>query len=303
MLRAMRLIFCFLLFFSAAARAETPICEQLDVHYGKHERQVFDLWRPDSEEKAPLILYIHGGGWQVGSKDEMREAKGTIRRVINGGFAFAAINYRFLKHAPLQTILREDIGGFVQYIRAHADEFGIDKKKIFAYGVSAGGSGSLWLATHDDLADPDSPVPERRESTRISGAGHMNAQVSYDFYVWYALFGKERTDRFMKDQVYSRYHFKSKAELETEAGIAVRKSVDMYGNLSPDDAPLLLWNSLSDDLDRDYNHFVHAPGHTRALSERAKSLGIPTRTEIKADGSGTPNAHESAYRYFKELLE
>jgi pimeloyl-ACP methyl ester carboxylesterase len=276
--------------------------QHLDVHYGKHERQIFDLWTPSSGEKAPLIVYIHGGGWQAGSKDEMRKAPGTRARALNAGFAFAAINYRFLKHAPLQTIMREDIGGFIQYIRRHSEKYGIDKTRIYAYGYSAGGSASLWLASHDDLGTPSSKRRLRRkESSRVQGAGHLNAQVSYDFYVWYRIFGKDRTDRFMKDQVYSRYHFKSASELETERGIEVRKELDMYGQLTPDDAPMLFWNNLDDDLDRDHNHFVHSPRHTRELSLRATELGIPNRTEIRADGVATPNGHKSAFEFFKEL--
>lgn len=290
-----------LLFVPAPARANIPAVEHLDVHYGKHARQVFDLWTPSDRKNVPLIVYIHGGGWQAGSKDEMRKAPGTRARVLNAGFAFASINYRFLKHAPLQTIMREDIGGFIQYIRLHALSYGIDKNRIYAYGYSAGGSASLWLASHDDLADPDSRSRMKRESTRIQGAGHLNAQVSYDYFVWYRLFGKELTDRFMKDQVYSRYHFKSAAELETARGIEIRRDLDMYGNLSSDDAPVLFWNNLADTLDRDHNHFVHSPRHTRELSVRATELGLPHRSEIRADGAGSPNGHESAFRFFQEL--
>jgi hypothetical protein len=47
----------------------------LDQHYGSHERQVFDLWLPKSAKKAPLVIYIHGGGFVMGSKDEIRTNK------------------------------------------------------------------------------------------------------------------------------------------------------------------------------------------------------------------------------------
>ncbi len=294
-----------IVFLLPASHAEIPdrveVKERLDVHYGKHARQIFDLWTPAQKKSAPLVVYIHGGGWQAGSKDEMRKAPATRARYLNSGFAFAAINYRFLKHAPLQTIMQEDIAGFIQYIRLHARQYGIDKSRIYAYGYSAGGSASLWLASHDDLGSPDSKKRSKRESTRVQGAGHMNAQVSYDYYVWYRIFGKEMTDRFMKDQVYSRYHFDSAADLDTPQGIEVRKYLDMYGNLSSDDAPMLFWNNLDDAPDRDHNHFVHSPRHTRELSIRATELGIPHRTEIRVDGQPTPNGHESAFLFFKEL--
>jgi acetyl esterase len=280
--------------------------EFLDQSYGPHPRQTFDLWTPLQKAKktlSPLVIYIHGGGWQAGTKNELRKNPGLIDLALKKGMAIASIEYRFLKHAPLQTIMREDIGGFVQFIRSRAIGFSLNKNLIFAYGVSAGGSASLWLATHDDLADPDSTDPVKRESTRVSGAGHLNAQVSYDFMVWYEFFGKEATDRFMGAQVYSRYHLHSIEDLFTPKGEQIRRDLDSYGNLSPDDPPLLLWNSLQDQPEPDYNHFVHSPNHTRILSKRAKELGIRTQTEIKADGAVLREGGVTSLQFFEKFLK
>jgi len=276
--------------------------ELLDQHYGAHERQIFDLWTPASGKKTPLVIYIHGGGWSVGSKDEMRANKLIIKKYNNAGIAVAAINYRFLKHAPLQTIMREDIAGFVQFMRFHSDEYNIDKKLIMPYGVSAGGSASLWLATHDDIADADAVEPMKRESSRVFAAGHLNAQVSYDYFVWYKYLGKENTDRFMGDQVWSRYHFDSFDQLNTEEGIRVRKDLDMYGNMTADDAPILFYNSLDDDLTRDANHFIHSPNHTRLLSMKAETLGLDCETHIRADGDVMLSTHGMMFDYFTKKL-
>ncbi|MBU6155033.1 MAG: alpha/beta hydrolase [Bdellovibrionales bacterium] len=299
---ALALVLNFLVSFAPQAFAK----EFLNQSYGPHPRQIFDLWTPLQKTKktpTPLVIYIHGGGWQAGTKDELRKNPRLIDIALKKGLAIASLEYRFLKHAPLQTIMKEDIGGFVQYIRSRASGFSLNKALIFAYGVSAGGSASLWLATHDDLANPDSPDPVKRESTRISGAGHLNAQVSYDFMVWYEFFGKEATDRFMGAQVYSRYHLHSIEDLFTAKGEQIRKDLDSYGNLSSDDPPLLLWNSLQDRSEPDYNHFVHSPDHTRILSKRAKELGIPTQTEIKADGAVLRESGVTALQFFQDLLK
>ena len=101
------------------ARSEKTL---LDQHYGPDERQVFDLWLPKSSKKTPLVIYIHGGGFVMGSKNEIRGAK-IIKKYLEAGIAFASINYRFLKTTPLQTIMREDIAGFVQFMRHHARNF------------------------------------------------------------------------------------------------------------------------------------------------------------------------------------
>ncbi|NDG83719.1 MAG: hypothetical protein EBX52_01615 [Proteobacteria bacterium] len=276
--------------------------ELLDQHYGHHPRQTFDLWVPESRDPVPLVIYIHGGGWVSGSKDEMRERTTARGRYLKKGIAVASLEYRFLNHAALQTIMREDIGGFVQFIRANASKYKINPKKIMAYGASAGASASLWLATHDDLADPASSDPVKRESTRILAGGHLNGQLSYDFTVWYRFFGEALTDRFMGAQVYSRYHLKSKADIYTETGKAIRQDLDSYGNMSPDDAPLFLWASLEDDLARDYNHFVHSPRHAELLSDRAEEIGLKHETHIRSCGTGTPDPELSVYEFFLKQL-
>ena len=282
-----------------------PAVEILDHHYGDHDRQVFDLWLPKQKrnKKAPLVIFIHGGGWSVGSKDEFRKQQKLIRKYNREGIAVAAINYRFLKHAPLQTIMREDIAGFVQFMRYHANFYNIDPTLIMPYGVSAGGSASLWLATHDDIADPNAEDPIKRMSSRVTAAGHVNAQVSYDYFVWYQFFGKEITDHFMKDQVWSRYHFDSFEDLQTERGKAVRKDLDMFGNMDAGDAPILFWSSLDDDPTRDANHFIHSPNHARLLSDRAHTVGLNVETYVRADGTILKDPHKTLFDYFTRKIE
>jgi len=199
--------------------------------------------------------------------------------------------------------MKEDIGGFVQFIRYHSDHYRIDKKRIMAYGFSAGASASLWLATHPDLADPDSANPIKRESSRIMAAGHANGQVSYDYQVWFDHFGKENTLYFMKDQVWSRYGLKSLDDLYSPEGIRIRQELNMFGHLSSDDAPLLFYNDLADDETRDANHFIHSPRHARILALQARSLGLTVKTHIRADGEVTLSAHLAAHDFFEDQLK
>lgn len=271
----------FLYLFTLVSLAHAQGKTYLDVHYGDHERQVFDLWIPSQITKSPLVIYIHGGGWVQGSKDDMRKNR-IIQKYLNAGIAFATINYRFLSHAPLQTIMREDIAGFVQYIRYHAKEYNIDKKLIMSHGFSAGGSASLWLGTHDDIADSENIDPVKRESSRIMAVGHLSAQVSYDFIDWYDYFDREKVDLYVGSQVWSRYHLNSIQELYTTKGMEIRQDLDMYSNMSSDDAPMFFWNGLPDIESNDGNHFMHSPRHANLLYVKSKSLGL--RAKIIQDG-------------------
>jgi acetyl esterase/lipase len=155
-----------------------------NLPYGSHERQVLDFWKPKSDGPTPLVLYIHGGGWQGGDKNTLGSQ--AIRQCLDAGIAVAAINYRYVKQAaelkidpPVKAPL-EDAARALQFIRSKAAEWNLDKKRVGATGGSAGGCSSLWLAFHDDMADPKSDDPVARESTRLYCAAVNGAQTSLD---------------------------------------------------------------------------------------------------------------------------
>ena len=151
-----------------------------DVPYGTHERQVLDFYPASSDEPTPVVFYIHGGGWQNGSK------KTNPKAFLDKGISVVAINYRYVKNAvadgikpPVKAPLH-DAARALQFVRSKASEWNIDKKRIGATGGSAGACSSLWLAFHDDMADPKSDDPIARESTRLYCAAVNGAQVSLD---------------------------------------------------------------------------------------------------------------------------
>lgn len=238
----------------------------------------------------------------MGSKDEFRGKK-IIQKYLNSGIAVAAINYRFLKHAPLQNIMREDIAGFVQYMRYHARQYNIDKKLIMSHGFSAGGSASLWLATHDDIADENNADPVKHESSRILAAGHLSAQVSYDFIDWYDYFGREKTDLYLGNQVWSRYHLNSIEDLYTQKGIDIRHDLDMYENMSSDDAPVLFWNGHPDIESSNGDHFLHGPRHAKLLYERAQKVGLKSKLILDGDRVIKSDVMGEAFKFFLKRLQ
>jgi acetyl esterase/lipase len=173
----------------AKAKPETPPTRPTptvaDFAYG-HEspRQVFDFWQATSTEPTPVVLLIHGGGWQNGDKTGYGES--SIRPFLKAGISVAALNYRFIRQAmeqhvepPVKACLY-DAARALQTIRAKAQEWNVDPKRIGSTGTSAGACTSLWLAMHDDLAKPDSSDPIERESSRLTCAAVGSAQTSLD---------------------------------------------------------------------------------------------------------------------------
>jgi arylformamidase len=148
-----------------------------DVAYGPHERNKLDFWKAESKDTTPLVFYIHGGGWRAGSKEEN---KGPSLTLLEKGVSYVSINYRLADGDDILPCSLHDAARALQYVRSKAEEWNIDPKRIIASGGSAGGCSSLWLAYHDDLADPESDDPVERESTRILGAAAIKAQTTIE---------------------------------------------------------------------------------------------------------------------------
>jgi len=191
--RALVLTFALLVFSSIASAQEKakkapparPEPTVADYVYGTDsERQKFDFWQAKSDKPTPVVLLIHGGGWMNGDKSGY--GTNAIQPYLDRGISVAAINYRFIPQAmeqkvepPVKAPLH-DAARALQTIRSKAKEWNIDKTKVGATGSSAGACTSLWLAMHDDLADPNSSDPIARESSRLSCAAVVGAQTSLD---------------------------------------------------------------------------------------------------------------------------
>ncbi len=173
------ILFVALLVTAQPTRAGEPK-QLLDVAYGTHPRQVLDFYPAKSDKPTPVVFYIHGGGWQGGDK------KTNPKAFLDKGISVVAINYRYVKNGvedkvepPVKASLG-DAARALQFVRSKAAEWNLDKKRIGATGGSAGACTSLWLAFHDDMADPKSDDPVARESTRLYCAAVNGAQVSLD---------------------------------------------------------------------------------------------------------------------------
>jgi acetyl esterase/lipase len=154
-----------------------------NVSYGPHERNVLDFWQAKSDAPTPLVFCIHGGGWRGGDKSSYY---GSVKGYLDNGISVVTINYRLMAQANEQKVTPpvkaplEDAARALQFVRSKAKDWNIDKKRIGATGGSAGGCSSLWLAFHDDMADPKSTDPVLRESTRLYCAAVNGAQVTLD---------------------------------------------------------------------------------------------------------------------------
>lgn len=106
------------------------------ISYGRDPAQVFDYWRGSATEAAPLILFVHGGGWQHGSRTN---TTGQWKpEHYNGlGYRFASTDYRLVPNARVED-QAADIARALRVLVDRARELGIDRNRIVLMGHSAG---------------------------------------------------------------------------------------------------------------------------------------------------------------------
>lgn len=96
-----------------------------------------DLFRPADGGPHPIVVAVHGGGWDSGSRDTYRD---WGRYLAERGFALFATDRRHFKpDEPAFPRVVEDLQAAVRYIRAHAAEFDVDPQRVALMGDSSGG--------------------------------------------------------------------------------------------------------------------------------------------------------------------
>jgi len=127
---------------------------KLDVQYGTLPEQLLDVYLPESGTKPyPVLIYVHGGGWTMGTKTE-GFVDGVIG-LIDHGYAVISVDYRLASRTVHFPQFIFDVKTAVRWARAHAEEYGFDPDRFAMAGDSAGGHITLMLgytAGHPEYA-------------------------------------------------------------------------------------------------------------------------------------------------------
>ncbi len=255
-----------------AAALVTPT--HSDIAYGPHERNKLDVWCANSEKPAPLVIFIHGGGFVNGDKSKWRTSP-ELKLLLDQGVSCAAINYPFRSSKPIQEILH-DAARAVQFLRSKSSEWNLDKTRFAAQGGSAGAGTSLWLTTRDDLADPMSSDPVLGESSRVCACVLNATQATYNVGRWSSFLG-ELPEAFSRspDEGPAFYGLKTLDELKSPEGQKLATECDMLAWISKDDGAVLCTVKHPDGPFQDRNHMVHHPKHSEEIKRVCELVAVP----------------------------
>jgi acetyl esterase/lipase len=278
--------------------AALPVPDAANVAYGPHERNVLDLWKAKREGPRPLVVFIHGGGFRAGDKSNLNP--GLLERCLEAGFSVAAINYRLTHQAPYPAPM-QDGARAVQFLRGKAPEWNLDPKRFGATGGSAGAGMSLWIGFHDDLVEPSSGDPVKRQSTRLAAMAVLGAQTSYDPRVIRKLIG----DAAARHPALEPFYGLRGPELETERAHRLFEDASPVSHLSRDDPPAFLFYSEPDAPLPDNakpGQGIHHPAFGRFLKEKMDKLGIEcvVRHRNEYSGEPLPQLHRDMVAFFRK---
>jgi acetyl esterase/lipase len=111
------------------------------------ELQSLDAYVPAAAGGAPVMVYVHGGGWRRGDKSQVGEKAGFF---TSRGWLFVSVNYRLLP-AGRHPANAQDVARGLAWVHEHATEFGGDPDQVFLMGHSAGAHLAALVATDDRL--------------------------------------------------------------------------------------------------------------------------------------------------------
>lgn len=106
------------------------------IPYGSDPLQRLDVWPAQGRQPAPLVMFIHGGGWQRGSKNSAA-SRWAPTYFPRQGYVYAAIDYRLVPAATVEQ-QGEDVALALKALLDRAREFGIDRERVVLMGHSAG---------------------------------------------------------------------------------------------------------------------------------------------------------------------
>jgi acetyl esterase/lipase len=136
-----------------------------DVPYVEngHARQRLNIYLPDGlgEGPFPLIIWIHGGAWKYGSKENC-----PVLPWVQKGYVVASINYRLSQDAKFPAQI-EDCKAAVCWLKQKALKYKIDSSRIVAWGDSAGGHLASLLGTADDMPEWENGQPASCSRVRV----------------------------------------------------------------------------------------------------------------------------------------
>lgn len=259
-----------------------------DLPYAStHELQKLDLYLPPGPGAPhPLIIWIHGGGWQGGDKSSAARRAGPL---VDLGFAVAGINYRLSQHGTFPAQIH-DCKGAVRWLRAHAEQYGLDPSRFGVWGSSAGGHLSALVGTSGGVVGLEGNVGGNLGySSRVQAAAdYFGPTDFFEMGGWHnnCTSPESRMLGVCLGQVVANRYNPGWA-----AQVALVESAGSVYSVTPEDPPFHIAHGTEDK--------TVPPGQSQLLYDALVAAGVPARLRmVPGAGHGLPPGEDQFVRDF-----
>lgn len=119
---------------------------------------LLDLYLPADPPNPALVVWVHGGAWHSGSKEN------PPRGLFENGYALASVDYRLSVEAPFPAMIH-DLKAAIRYLRAHAQTYGYRPDQFIVAGSSAGGHLAALIGTTNGHPELEGSLGDYRSTS------------------------------------------------------------------------------------------------------------------------------------------
>ena len=218
-----------------------------------------------SDSPSPVYVWIHGGGWQGGTKET---GVWKLAPLVRDGFVGATIEYRLTAEAPFPAQI-QDCKCAIRYLRAHADKFNIDPDRIAVGGSSAGGHLAALMGTSGGVKELEGSGGWADQSSAVQAVVDLYGPTDFKAFVSTPGYESHNRDGSPESKLLGGGEV-----LPNEAGI---RRVNPITYVDPSDPPFLIFHGSKDR--------TVPPNQSEALHKALQSKGVESTLSI-IDGAG-----------------
>lgn len=251
-------------------------------------RQQLDVYVPaKAEGKLPLVVWIHGGGWQNGSKERTQALY-----LLEHGYVVASINYRLtdLGSFPAQI---HDCKAAIRFLKQQADQYHIDASRVGVWGSSAGGHLVALVGTSGDAAELEGELGPLDQNSLVQAVCDYYGPTDFT-----------QMDAQAKGKGSIRHDNPNSPEAKLLGG-PVQEKKDVAKAASPityvtkNDPPFLIVHGDEDPL---------VPvGQSEILQQKLVEAGVDSTLHVVKGGKhgpfNSPEQHEAVRKFFDRVLK
>jgi acetyl esterase/lipase len=239
------------------------------------------LFRPPSDDgEVPVVVQVHGGAWEHGMRWTSLSQSNALKGLVERGIAVASIDYRLAPANPWPDQI-EDVMCAVRFLRAHAEQLGIDPLRMGAWGSSAGGQLVSLLATASDMS-PWKDGQYRGESSSVQAVVDEFGPADLAVSDW---------GSYVAGVIHTVFH------ADPNRSSVVLEEASPLDHVAPGDPPFLILQGTDD-------HIVPA-NQSVTLAQHLVAAHVPVKLVLVTGGMhglGTSAEHPSAAQLDAEIV-